>query len=170
MKDLPQTTLAYIAGFFDGEGSVTIGRSPSGSGQPNHTLVAAIGNTNQEILVWAHSLFGGHLCLRKRNNPKWKDMLQWSLQTCKALAFLEAIRPYLRVKAQVVDVAIAYQRTKYMSGGKKLSRETIQWRDEQRDKIRELNDRHPKKEFKSVVPTGISIDTTSQVFKPTGAL
>lgn len=133
--------LAYIAGFFDGEGSVTIhdnyAKSPRGK-SPNHTLQVSIGNTDPRILIWLHQEYGGSLCYRKEKRKNHRKVLQWTLRTRGALVFLEAIRPFLRMKCDQIDIAIAYQKTKKMTR-KQLTPETIAWREAQRIIIRELN-------------------------------
>ena len=143
--NLSAEDLAYIAGFFDGEGSVTIhenGRpSPRGI-SPNHTLQASIGNTDPIVLRWIHENFGGSLTYRKTKRENSRNIAQWAIRARSALPFLEAIRPYIRMKGQQIDVAIEYQKTKTMRGPKKVTAQDIVWREEQRQKIRGLNAIH----------------------------
>lgn len=136
--------LAYVGGFFDGEGSVTIHENcrPSPRGKrPNHTLQVSIGNTDPRVLIRLHSVFGGGLCYRERKNPRERKFCQWSVRAARALPFLEAIQPFVRMKCDQVAVAIAYQRTKCHHGPDEVSAETIAWREEQRRIIRALNAR-----------------------------
>ncbi|MFH0957947.1 MAG: LAGLIDADG family homing endonuclease [Pseudomonadota bacterium] len=134
--------LAYFAGFFDGEGSVTIHEngSPSPRGKvPNHTLQVSIGNTDPRVLEILHQQFGGSLTIRYVVKKNHRNVAQWTIRAAKTLPFLEAIFPYLRMKLDVVAVAIDFQKTKSMSGPKRVSEEDIKWRESRRRRIRELN-------------------------------
>ena len=134
--------LAYFAGFFDGEGSMSInnriGGSPRGV-SPNHSLQVSIGNTDPAVLRTIHSYFGGSLTLRKTAKPNHRNVTQWIIPTVGALGFLVAIRPYLVMKAEAADVAIEYQKTKSMRGPRRVTEEDIKWREEQRLKIQQIN-------------------------------
>jgi hypothetical protein len=139
---LSSKDLAYIAGFFDGEGSITIHHNckPSPRGKsPNHTLQVSIGNTNPEVLYYLRNLFGGLLSIRHTTKPNHRNVAQWTIRTSQSLPFLEAIRPYVRMKREVIDIAIGFQRTKSMRGPRIIDERTLLWREEQRDKIRILN-------------------------------
>lgn len=144
--NLSKNELAYLAGFFDGEGSVTIHenckQSPRGK-VPNHTLQASIGNTDSRVLRWIQSVFGGAFCLRKTrpDKPQWRPVAQWTIRAASALPFLVAIRPFLRMKGDQVDIAIAYQKTKAMRGPRMVTEKDLIWRELQRQKIRQLNAR-----------------------------
>lgn len=136
--------LAYIAGFFDGEGSVTIHQNakPSPRGKnPNHTLQVSIGNTDPRVLVRVHEEFGGGFCYRKRIKANHRKIAQWQARSRSALAFLEAIQPYIEMKCDQVAVAIAFQRSKQPYRRNLVSAETIAWRETQRQTIRSLNAR-----------------------------
>lgn len=141
---LSDVDLAYIAGFFDGEGSITIHQNwrPSPRGKsPNHTLQVSIGNTDPSILIWLHANFGGSLVSRQ-SRPRHRDVTQWTVRAASALPFLVAIRPFLRMKKRQADVAIEYQKTKSMRGPIRVTPEDIQWREAQRETLRQLNGRN----------------------------
>jgi len=143
-KKLSDVELSYIAGFFDGEGSITIHENcrPSPRGKtPNHTLQVSIGNTDPRVLVRLKACFGGGLSYRKSTNPKWRGIAQWCVRAKMALPFLLAIFPYLRMKQDAARIAIKYQRTKKMSGPFRVSDKDIAWRESCRKEIRRLNAR-----------------------------
>lgn len=127
--------------FFDGEGSITItiNGHPSPRGlAPNHTLQVSIGNTDPCVLIWLQKIFGGGLSYREGAKPHHRIVAQWCVRAARALPFLKAIRPFIWMKKDQVDVAINYQETK-KRGPKRVSEETIAWREEQRKKIMALN-------------------------------
>jgi hypothetical protein len=143
--------IAYLAGFFDGEGSVTINRlkraDHSADGRyktDSYTLHAVIGNTDPTVVVWAQSLFGGYLVPRPARKAHQKPAVHWVICNQWAMRFLETIRPYLRMKMNVVDVAINFQRAMRKHGPKRTPPEVIAWREEQRETIRLMNGRKKK--------------------------
>lgn len=144
VESLTTEDLAYMAGFFDGEGSITIHQNyrPSPRGKsPNHTLQVGIGNIDPRVLTWIHSHFGGSFTIRRRRSPRHRIVAQWIIRCSKAALFLEAIRPFIRMKRDQVDVGIAYQHTKSMRGPKRVMAVDVAWREAQRVAIRELNAR-----------------------------
>ena len=135
--------LSYIAGFFDGEGSITIHENgkPSPRGKvPNHTLQVSIGNTDPRVLGWIHRNFRGSLIVRKTVKPNHRQVTQWTIRAAAALPFLEAIKPFVRMKIEQVNLAIAFQKTKYRHNTP-VAHEEVVWREGQRQLIRELNGR-----------------------------
>jgi len=149
--DMNEADLIYIAGFFDGEGSITIhinGRRYSPRGvSPNHTLQVSVGNTDSLIPSWIYSLYGGSLTHRLPDNKRCKRVTQWTIRCSGALKFLEDIYPYLKMKRPQAEIAMNYQRNKKMCGPKKLMAEEIEWREKQRIDIRTLNKKGPRTIF-----------------------
>ena len=105
---MTETELAYIAGIIDGEGSIclTIRRYPGGG---TVSLIACVGMTDPRVPKLLHEKFGGALFLRKPTSIKWKPAWAWSLTGDKALSFIEVIYPYLIIKREQADIAIAFQ-------------------------------------------------------------
>jgi hypothetical protein len=142
--NVTENELAYIAGFFDGEGSMTIHENckPSPRGHaPNHTLQVSIANTDPRVLHWIHAEFGGSLSYRKLVSVNHRHVTQWIIRAAKALPFLLAIQPFVRMKADQVKIGIEFQQSKSMRGPKPVAKETIDWRETKRWHIRELNAR-----------------------------
>src|SRR5260370_40314259 len=97
------TDSAYAAGFLDGEGYIAV---LHGRGASYHLEVTASQKTATP-LEWLRDRWGGSVRLRLVNtNP----IFCWTLYANRALAFLEDVRPWLIVKAEQADIAIAYQR------------------------------------------------------------
>ena len=96
---------AYMAGLFDGEGTVRTGTNKHGS----TFYRAQIGNTNQEVLLWLTEISGVGKCRKhtQSENPRWKQAYVWALDGMdKLLYFLEGIRPYVIIKRGQVEVMI----------------------------------------------------------------
>lgn len=86
--------LAYLAGFFDGEGS--LGNWRSGTGR---TFMMSVGNTNRAILEDYQRHFGGTVTEKASNNGfNKKPMWMWRVCGDEAWNCYYALRPYLRQK------------------------------------------------------------------------
>lgn len=100
---------AYIAGFFDGEGSVAINKR---RGAPP-CLSVRIFQSEETILHWVKAVFGGGSIHRRSPNrsdhavKETRPRYQWAADSAAAREFLTAIRPFVKVKSQQVDLALA---------------------------------------------------------------
>lgn len=95
--------LAYLAGFFDGEGSISIIKTKNG-----HSLVLSVSQLNPVPLIRLQARFGGsvHRQPDRRGN---RSMVVWTTAARRGLAALETLRPYLLVKADEAHVGIDFQ-------------------------------------------------------------
>ncbi|MEK6878273.1 MAG: hypothetical protein AABY22_01625, partial [Nanoarchaeota archaeon] len=75
------------------------------------------------------------------NKPNQRNVAQWIIRASMTLPFIKAIRPFLRMKSDQADLAIAFQKTKKSGNRKQLTKEILIWREKQRAKMRELNAR-----------------------------
>ena len=116
MKD---TELAYVAGFFDGEGSISI--TPIAIVTPRQkctfSLRAQAVSTNKEAVNTLLSLFGG-VITRKPVCGNRQECWTWRVSNIKAMKFLKLVLPYLRIKRPQAEKAIEFQKHK-TRGGKK---------------------------------------------------
>jgi len=105
-----QTELAWTAGFFDGEGSITI--SPRGN-----THYLKVGATQRDIrpLLKIQEWFGGSV-----GSPYGNGVRNYSVGNAAAGVFLETIRPYLVVKAEQADVALQFQSRRSRADGRRV--------------------------------------------------
>jgi hypothetical protein len=109
---LSETDLAYFAGFFDGEGCVTIGRGVTQyKGRIGHWVLVQVTNTDPRPIQALHDAFAGHMFRDDRRRGNERPCYRWQANSRVACRFLEAIRPYSRIKAEQIDVALAFQET-----------------------------------------------------------
>jgi hypothetical protein len=115
----PQFTeaeLAWMAGFFDGEGYIGISRTGGHFRLRGHALRVAVTQVTREPLV-PFSLFGGNLHLRQHSpRPNERRIYQWHSSAGVAAECLRTLRPYLRLKGEQADVAIAFQERRLPRG------------------------------------------------------
>lgn len=132
---VPETTKAYMAGFFDGEGSVSIAsrgdmkcsRTDLTKTKRVFALVVHISQNSKPVLDLFYDLFGGTLRQdnRKRTgySPRAHVMWEWSINGNKQVPlFLRFIKKYLIVKASEVEIALLFGNTyKDLSDESKLA-------------------------------------------------
>ncbi len=99
--------LAYVAGLFDGEGSISYVPLDNGHGSWKLTIT----NTSWPMHEWLIERIGGGVTDMKHNRvPCW----QWRLNRQKDVFLLmEAIRPYLVIKRDRVELALESVLTKF---------------------------------------------------------
>jgi hypothetical protein len=115
---MTEIELATLAGFFAGEGNITI----SGGEWP--TLYAALGNTERSWTERFFQTFGGSFYVEQPKYGGAKFMFRWRVSGKRAVKFLRAIQPYLLgEKAEQLEVALRFQALKTVSAPEKFSPE-----------------------------------------------
>ena len=99
--------LAYIAGFFDGEGCIT---TSSGS----NTLTVSASNTIRAPLEFIQRVFEGHVTIHKYSKPR-NVLYDWVIYGQNAAEMLQWLLPYLIVKKEqaLLGVELVMSRDKH---------------------------------------------------------
>ena len=108
---------AYVAGLFDGEGSVYFKRMKQKKhqrpGKPVHNVMVIrmeIAMTDKSILVWVHEVLGVGTVNPKRYKTKytvgWKKQWRWRCQHRDAYLVSCALFPYAHVKLDKIQKII----------------------------------------------------------------
>lgn len=98
----------YIAGFFDGEGSIGIYTNGK---RVLHLRVQLVQNEPWCIAIdELHQRFGGNVNRAKTSSGKYKKNLQ--LNSSTALNFLKWIQPQLILKRKQANLAITWEQTR----------------------------------------------------------
>lgn len=146
-----ETDLAYSAGFFDGEGSISIYLQE----RRWHKLHISIGNTDRPVLQAIHALLGGSLWNGSREIPGHRPMYFWGATDCNAKRILELLLPHLHVKRAQAELAIKFQTMKSThvryrggpgGGSNPVSPEEWAARETIRQRIKSLNGVTPRKQ------------------------
>ena len=127
--------LAYLAGFVDGEGSITIFRS----GGRDH-LRFDVYNTNQDILLWIKGVFGGRVH-KIRTRDGWKSEYVWQIGHQQAANILVSCLPYLKVKRLQAEIFISHAATSVGRVGKSIPADIVPIRKALVTEIQRLNKR-----------------------------
>jgi hypothetical protein len=124
MGGLP-VSAEYLAGFFDGEGTVTIASKPSIEGRRYHYVSMRIGNTDRPVLeaiaeTWGGTIFDDNGPARRLLGRKPVYVLVWGARAAQKP--LEAMLPHLRLKHPQTLISLEFLRltarskTKYGRG------------------------------------------------------
>ncbi len=144
MREVKATDLAYIAGLFDAEGSITVGRylyKAKGNPYVCYSLAAVVSNSNLNLLKFCISLLGGTIVVPHRGE-KWpyKQVYYWKLPSRKAANMLRAILLHLKIKKRQAELAIEFQDAMHYTGkGHPRSEAEISDRERIRAEIMRLN-------------------------------
>jgi hypothetical protein len=106
---MEKITLKYIAGFFDGEGSIGIYYRQKTKDR-FHLRTQLTNNKNQEaqkLMSYLMDKFGGNLSEQITLSGRVK--YNWQLNSDKAVYFLKKIEPYLIFKKNQAIIAINWQ-------------------------------------------------------------
>lgn len=118
-KDI-KPNLSYLAGFFDGEGTIQIAKQSGG-------LLIQVAQCNRWILELFRMQFGGSIHEVIKPKP-YTNIYMWSIAALKASSFLETIKPYLTLKKPEAILAIEYQKRRRPKGknGKPASQKVFE--------------------------------------------
>jgi hypothetical protein len=107
-----ETQIAYIAGLFDGEGSVDYARRWEKKQRHSKAylfrrITCEIGMTDYPVLHWLHKTLG-YGTLRPRKSPEgYKPQWRWRCSFRDSYKFAQQMLPYARIKyeklKQIVD-------------------------------------------------------------------
>jgi hypothetical protein len=111
-----EVLLAYVAGIVDGEGSISIiNHRRKATHKHTWELVMAVSNTQLWLIEFLHSQFGGWMDSRTHYGNRKKSW-RWTMCANKASEFLELVLPYLQLKRQNAELAIAFQKRRGQPG------------------------------------------------------
>ena len=120
---MEELEVAYIAGIFDGEGSVDYAQrmEKKKKTRPKAYLTwrirCEVSMTNKDVMEWIHKKVGvGCLNLNIKNKspsskPHWKDQWRWRCTHRDALKFAKMIIPYAKVKKEKLQQIIKHYET-----------------------------------------------------------
>ena len=94
VKILSAVDAAYLAGFIDGEGTITLSRKHKNE---NRQLAITISNTERQILEYCLLAVGaGKITNKRTSQSHHTPSFTYAIYNRQALTLLEQIKPYLR--------------------------------------------------------------------------
>ena len=136
--NLTETEKAYLAGLFDGEGSVGYYKY---SKQKTHLPQVQIANADPRVMEWLKAKIPfGSVGINKTNKF---TVFQWCVRGKKGVSqFLRAIQPFLVVKRDQSELLLnfldAEQAVRGIGNGKRLSENDLYKRENLVDALRHL--------------------------------
>jgi hypothetical protein len=111
---------AYFAGFFDGEGTISISRVQRGSGKLAYQLAIAVGLTHLPTLqkvrdIWTLGSIKDTRLNQNVAHTNKKQYWVWQVKANEACYILKTVLPYLSVKKAEAEIAVAFQEEKKRS-------------------------------------------------------
>jgi len=137
--------LAYIAGLFDGEGTVTINvynaKRPTGTVIVRY-LQVSLSSTDPSIIEYLKETFGYGSIFPVKEKSNSKPQWRWLTVSWAAVDVLSRLMPYLRIKKEHAIVGIDFQLTLRPGiAHSSLPPDLIEWQEFYITRIRELNRR-----------------------------
>jgi len=111
IKKISNEQKAYIAGFFDADGCITISKRKSASKLfiNDYQIVFLIVNTDTNIIEWLKNVIGAgtsYILGKNSYNKNWRPCHRYQLTGEKARKLLNEIYPYLIIKKDRVQMAL----------------------------------------------------------------
>jgi hypothetical protein len=103
----------YVAGLFDGEGSLGLYQSREKRNRINRTpgfrfyMKANLSNSYSPILIELQDMFGGDIQVMTSSSSD-HPVYSWRIEGRKARIFLKKIRKYSRIKRPQIELALEY--------------------------------------------------------------
>jgi hypothetical protein len=113
--------LAYLAGAIDSDGYIGIKRSTyamrvrGDAGQPMYSERVSLHQVTPHIPELLRETFGGSCRVERAQAVTRRPLFVWNATDLRAAAALRALRPYLRIKAEQADNALALRVVKEQS-------------------------------------------------------
>ena len=106
--------LSYTAGIIDGEGHIGIAKSShpnckTRNRKPEYHLRVAVKMCDGKIIDYLYGNFGGHIGIKRTDNPKHSKQYYWVISCKKAAAFCKTLIPYLVGKKNQAELAVKFQ-------------------------------------------------------------
>jgi len=134
--------VAWAAGFFDGEGYVTINKRFQQNKYIIHCLFVGVNHVAPEPLYLMAKLFGGivvldnHSLKQNKDGCSRKPRYRWKITSETAANALKQMMPYFHNKNKAAELGLALQNT---VGNGTVSSEILLLREELKQQLEQLN-------------------------------
>ena len=104
---MTETDAAWLAGFIDGEGTITLAKRRKGERVYFVPLLLAV-NTDEAAIMHVLKLTGLGIIYRNQKpfKKEWNQVYRYQATNQKALAILRKIRTHLRIKQELADILL----------------------------------------------------------------
>ncbi len=140
--DISELKRGWFAGIIDGEGCISLIRHPRVGGVQWNVRVTIV-NTDPIPIDAAAQFLGGSKGARKKDNPLWAPQFVWMASCSEAASILRYLRDAILMKHRQADLAIAFQEHLDSRAYRIVPQHVADWRNEQFQKMADLNRRGP---------------------------
>jgi len=135
--------LYYAAGFFDGEGSISLlKRNVRKDGKIYWILTVQVTGLSKDVLMWFHDKFSGGI-YKEEHKDRRVTYYKWMALSKTAACFLSLVVPMLKIKRRQAEIGLEFQKTILPAIGSrgKMTDDIYYKRLALREEITELNRR-----------------------------
>lgn len=132
---------AYIAGFFDAEGSVSIKRFKTNTND-RYELYLSLANVDKCLLQKIRKRFYSFGSIAKMCGLKYEGQrptYEWRLESRQAGTALQELSPFLIIKRSEAELGIKFQDSLYRTGGKRLTKLELTKRQRMKERLTNLH-------------------------------
>lgn len=117
IKTPSRDDLVYMAGLFDGEGSIFLGKGHVKRRQPQVSPHVSVSMCDPEGPMLFFDNFGGHLVRMEFKNGVCRPALSWRLKSAPSIRrFVELVGPFVRTKQPQIMLMEAFLETVVPAG------------------------------------------------------
>ncbi len=113
----------YLAGFFDGEGHVSITWTKKGDWKSSPKLAVKMTNTYLPLMEEIQKEYGGNMYKGKNVKEHYLQVYTLSLTVEESKRFLNDVMPFLKIKKRQAEIALIFSSTIYRRGRKPVTKE-----------------------------------------------
>ena len=141
-ENLNSIQISYLAGLFDGEGSVGIYElnnktTKQGIKRSAWQFKVEIANTDWRIMQWLLDNVGGIVTKKSQGKAHWSQGYCWHLQGNNSEIFCNLIKPYTIIKTNQIDACL-YFRNYWGTSNKKQTDQEIEFKREMVKTIKKM--------------------------------
>ena len=114
------TTLAYLAGVLDSDGYIGINKRKAGKWAANYQPRVQVKQVDTEATDLFREAFGGHLYRHEPSAERGRPLWCWQVHSAACRPVLEALLPYLRIKRNRAENALALCEVNRRTGRKRF--------------------------------------------------
>lgn len=135
---------AYLAGFFDGEGCISISKHHKARNNTHghcYGISISVSNTFKSVMIWLAQVTKSQCYIRQLRTKERKHrkiIWEWRCFANGARLFLENLLPYLKVKRKQAELVLEFLQYKGKQG-RRVSNIEFQRRTNLYNKIKALN-------------------------------